>query len=174
MDAKWLAYTGHDATTDLTTRPGWVILGQGAKIQAVSAGDWTIECEVVRRNELAAGFGNEGLLLTNGTASASTIRAVWGMGGDNTLGTARFVFEKFTNGAFTSAYSQQTGRREIPHHYFLRINKTSTTYRVDYAFGMASWTFTTFATTSALGFTPTHFGIHSGSGVSAFNYFLRY
>ena len=173
VDVKWLAYTGNDATVNETTLPGWMYLSvSGMKLQAVPVGDWTIETEVIRSDYLAAAYQNIGLILTNGTTATSATDARWGLGGDNTLGTTRFVFEKFVNNSFSATYSQQAGRREIPQHYFMRINKSGTTYRVDYAFGSRR-SFTTFATTSSLGFTPTHFGL-SGENGTLFNYFLRY
>lgn len=173
LNGKWFAYTGNDAVMSLTTLPGWAYASTGGiKLQAVPGGDWTIEVEIVRPNYLSAGYGGTGLILTNGTTQSSATDARWGLGGDNSLGTLRYNFEKFVNGAWSSNYSQTTGIRDIPQHYFLRINKNGSTYRVDYAFG-SRLTWTTYASTGSLGFTPTHFGFNLETG-SYINYFLRY
>jgi hypothetical protein len=171
LDAKWLAYTSHNASTDLTVISGWAKLtAGGAKLQAVPVGDWTIEVEVLGADYLAGAFGGDGLILTNGTTATSATDARWGIGGDNTLGKWRFVFEKFVNNAFSSTYATTTGLY-LPNHFFLRINKSGTTYRVDWAVSDKTWI--TYTSTGSLGFTPTHFGFRGNSG-AFFNYFLRY
>lgn len=173
LDGKWLAYTGHDATVSLATLLGWIYAsGGGAKLQAVPAGDWTIEGEFIRPNYFTAGYQQHGLILTNGTAAASSTDCRWGLGGDNSLGGLRYTSDKFVNNAYSSTYLNRATRYEIPQHYWLRINKVGTNYRLDYAFGSRrSWT--TALLITSLGFTPTHFGLELGAG-GFVNYFLRY
>jgi len=171
VDAKWLAYTGYDATLSVAAGDGWAAASsEGAKLQAVPGGGWSsIEAEFIAPDYLAAGYGNVGLILTNGTTESSATDARWGIGGDNTLGTKRFVSEKFVNGAFSTTYSQTTGLRYMPQRYRLRIVKDGTDYHFDYAFGDGG-TWTRYYTESTLGFTPSHFGLHMSDG-SKVNYF---
>lgn len=182
LDAKWLAYTGANPTTDLTVLSGWCKLtSSGYKLQAVPAGDWTIECEILLADTTTAIYQNEGLILTNGTTQSSATDARYGIGHNNNLKGFRLEFEKFVNGSFSATYDDFSqsgtggggGTPAILDHMFLRINKTSTTYVVEFSVNGKTWQRQ--ASTSSLGFTPTHFGFGgNASSGNYFNYFLRY
>lgn len=184
LDAKWLAYTGLNPTTSLTALLGWCqITSGGYKLQAVPAGDWTIETEVILGDTTAASYQDAGLILTNGTTLGSATDARFGIGHNNSLLGYRIIFEKFVNGTFNSTYQDNSlggtgggagvgnGAPWPTDYLFMRVNKTSTTYVVEVSTTGRSWQ--RLASTSSLGFTPTHFGLGGSSG-SFFNYFLRY
>jgi hypothetical protein len=171
LNAKWLAYTGNNPTTDLTTLPGWCIFtSAGSKLQAVPAGDWSIETEVIAGDLEANGFQNAGLILTSGTTVGTSSDARLGIGENNSLQSYRIVFEKFVNGVFSTVFSQW-GIVDIVDHMFLKITKSGTTYTVYWSRTGKTWH--RFFQQAGLGFTPTHFGLNGETG-SAFNGFYRY
>lgn len=173
LDSKWLAYTGYDASTDLTVLPGWCkCTSLGYKLQAVPAGDWTIETEIIVADTATGAYQNEGLIMTNGTNSASSTDARYGIGHNNSLKSFRFEFEKFVNNSYSSTYDDYSAAFPPIDHYFLRIVKVGTTYAVEMSSTGKTWHRQ--ASTSSLGFTPTHFGFGTEYGNSYFNYFLRY
>lgn len=173
LDAKWLAYTGANAVTDLTALLGWCkITTAGYKLQAVPAGDWIIETEVIIPSRTTAGFQDVGLILTNGTTATSATDARFGIGMNNSLTDFRLVFEKFVNNAFSALYGTAwTGRGPLD-RLFLRIVKSGTTYGVEWSTTARSWQ--RWNSTSSLGFTPTHFGFGTTEAGSFHNQFLRY
>lgn len=181
LDAKWLAYTGYNATCDLTAILGWAKLtAAGAKLQAVPAGDWTIEAEVLAGIVTgAAATQASGLILTNGTTAGSSTDSRFGFGMDGDYEKSRITWDKFVNGSFSAVYgaagwtgSNVTGP-DIVDKLFLRVVKAGTTYTT-YVAGPETGgkTFRRLYQTSALGFTPTHFGFF-GDVDSYVNYFIR-
>jgi hypothetical protein len=173
LDAKWLAYTGFDATTDLTVLSSWAkFTGAGAKLQAVPVGDWTIETELMFRDSGAASYGIAGMIITSGTTRSSASEAQFAVGQLNSLVNWRVGAHKFINGAFSSSYVDFTGRGHEVTYRFLRIVKASTTYTFEVSVTGKTWH--RFLQTSALGFTPTHFGLFDDTSGTLFNYFVRY
>lgn len=171
LDAKWLAYTGYSLTADLTTLQGWLRAStSGYRLQAVPAGDWTIETEVMLGDLGAAAYQNSGLILTNGTTIGSSTDARFGIGERNNLQDYRIVFEKFVNGAFSSAYTEWGGLNFVD-KLFIRFIKSGTTYYCEISTNGKTWH--RWTSTGSLGFTPTHFGL-GGDQYSMFNSFHRY
>ena len=173
LDAKWLSYTGYDATIDLTTLPGWARFSAGgAKLQAVPAGDWTMECEALCPTLATATHSYVGLVTTSGTDSAASYRTVWEFGMNNSLTSYRFVTERFLNGAFNASINSLTIAFPITVPWFIRVVKSSTTYHFEVSGNGKTWQ--RIHSNSSLGYTPTHFGIEGRSADSYINYFLRY
>ena len=173
LDAKWLSYTGYDAGVDLTTLPGWVrFTSGGAKLQAVPAGDWTMECEVLCPTVAVASHSYVGLVTTNGTDSAASYRTVWEFGMNNSLTSYRFVTERFLNGAFNASINALIIAFPITVPWFIRVVKSGTTYHFEVSGNGKTWQ--RIHSNTTLGYTPTHFGIEGRSADSYINYFLRY
>lgn len=182
LDAKWLAYTGYDATVNLTALPGWCkFTGAGAKLQAVPAGDWTIETELFWPDYPSASFQDSGLIVTNGTTRASATEMRFGIGGNNGATSWRMVHEKFVNGSFSTSYgSNFTGWLPVAGISMkLRLVKSGTNYTAQFSTvgtlsGGESPSWQQWQGAQAAGFTATHFGIVTGDVPCYFNGFYRY
>jgi hypothetical protein len=177
LDGKWAAYSGADATINTTTIPGWASFTvAGAKLQAVPVGDWIAEVEVIIATTTAAGYSDCGIILTNGTTVGSATDCRYGVGMDNAVDAYRIVASKWINNAFSTVYFDWTATDAnepgFTDHLFIRVRKSGTTYDFDISSTGRSWQ--EIGTTGALGFTPTHFGIYSGSAGGHINYFVRY
>jgi hypothetical protein len=173
LDGRWTAY-GTPAN-NVSDKAGWLhVTTGGYYVQAVVAGDYTVQTEVVLADSTTAAYQDSGLILTNGTTIGSATDARFGVGNANALQTFRFVFEKFVNGAFSSTYSTWDGGGGMdpaqPIH--MRIVRSSTTnFYCEVSYD--GWNWHRLFSTGSLGFTPTHFGIGGDAG-SYFNGFYRY
>ncbi len=180
MDAKWANW--NTPTLTLTSLPGWLgIHSDGSYlkgvVQAVPAGDWYIETEVIWGTETAAFWGAQGLFLTNSATASSSLAATITSGGRTSVGLGRMNCTKFTNASYTSNYLEVLSATLAQDHQFFRIRKSGTTYYFYHSTTGKTWSFFYSASAATLGFTPTHFGLCtlSASGqYSFFNYFARY
>jgi len=175
LDAKWLSYTGFDATPSFGLIDSWVEITDGAKLQAVPAGDWTIACEVLHGDHESSGYSSAGLILTNGTAAGASTDYRFAIGAENSLVNWRIVLDKFVNNAYISTPTSFTGQDGGHHRRFLRVTKSGTTYGFWVSDNRFVWTL---IRTGTIDITPTHVGIFSDlSGTptngSLFNWFVR-
>lgn len=174
LAAKWLAYTGFDATTDLTTIPGWCSLtANGSKVQPVPAGDWTVEVELLHPDSPTAAYTSEGIMLADSANGTTGKSARFGYGRENSLTIWRYVIDLFNAGP-TYASTPQSLINQPFHaagYTFLRVVKVGTSYHLEASATGKRWH--RVHTNSAIGFVPTHFGFFGEAG-AAFNYFLRY
>lgn len=176
LDGKWTHVNG-SAPTFPTDMSGWIFIPSGAGIQqAVPAGDWIIETEVITDTWTAPGFSKSGLYLSNSSTITGNQRHFF-VGTQNSVTTSQAAtLQSHTNGSSVAnifvtsiSVSPEQGR------WFLRITKSGTTYTCDVSDTGKAWYRVN--STSSLGITPTHFGLccfnSSGAG-GYFNYFLRY
>lgn len=170
LDSKWTGW--NSPTLDWTTMPGWIGVGGGecGITQAVPAGDWIIDTEVLIYTTTNTTSNDAGFLLSTTQNAASSTGAHFLIFRDGT-GTVSWQFQKITNNSFTSQYtgSPQTGFHSLLNNFFMRIQKSSTTYTCSFSSNGKQY-FRVLQET-ALGFTPSFFGFRTGGAF--FNYFVR-
>lgn len=176
LNAKWLAYTGDDATPAFGTPDSWVRFLSGSKLQALPAGDWTIATEVIHGDHPAAAYTSCGLILTTGTTYGTSSAWKYGVGFDNSLTTLRLVIDKYVNGTYSSTPNTVGGFHPGSLRWYLRIAKVGSNYTFSYSNNRFTWV--VLRASSTIDITPTHFGIHATLHASAvtgamFNYFVR-
>jgi hypothetical protein len=176
LDGRWTSY-GSPAN-NVSDKAGWLhVTTGGYYVQAVAAGDYTIETEVIVAGQTAAGYQDSGLILTNGTTMGSATDIRLGVGHQNSLTRFRFVYEKFVNGSFSATIGEWNASNEQlgpgpADRVFIRCRRTSTTnFTMDFSYD--GWNWHQLFTSGSIGFTPTHFGIGGDAG-SYFNSFHRY
>lgn len=175
LAAKWLSFGA--PTLSLTALSGWL---RGTSfdgtlsgvIQAVPAGDWTIETEALWEDG-AIVWSGVGLIMTNGTNKASSIATSFTSGGRNSAGLERQNVSKFVNGNYNLNHVEvlTTGLGRC--HRFYKIIKIGTTYYFYASDNRIAWQYFYSASAGTLGYTPTHFGL-GGISNGYWNYLLRY
>jgi hypothetical protein len=177
LAAKWIPFG--TASNSLTDLQGWIQLnGDGAGyIQAISgSGNWSIEGEFLLPS-LASGSGYyaSGLIVSSGSAKASSTYMVLTFGENNNLDAYILQSQKFVNGVYSSAYKGTAATYTMSDQIFLKITKSGTNYEVLWA-NNPSGNFRRYFLITSLGFTPAYFGIISNSTTANTycNYFLRY
>jgi hypothetical protein len=178
LDAKWGDWG--TPTTNLSDMEGWLKVTNddyGGVVQAVPAGDWTIEGEFLLSDLSAAAYAQAGLLLTDSATRTGSANSAFAWAGvNNSLTQTGYGFQKRLDDAFVSTYFEAlwTTPPGGALHFGLRVTKSGSTFSVFYSSGdnLKTWAFV--GSTGALGFTPTHFGLAWNLSAGGFcNYFVR-
>lgn len=182
LDPKWGAYSGSTADWNTTDLQGWAHMNVTNRqlVQAVPAGSWTIECEVMGGPTDAAAFGSDGLIVSNAATQTTSTDMRLGFGYDNSLRNFRVVWENWINGAYNSAYAGTTptapwGSIPVPMGgpFFLQLQWDSgaAKFYSRWSVNGRTWVALTLGQPVAPGFTPSYFGIFGGVTGAYFNYF---
>ena len=157
LDAKWTT-TNFSSLTSHTVDYGKLNLYSnaglgrvlGGVMQAIPAGDFTITTKATF--VVGSAYSLVSLCLADGVTVGSGNQLLWMM--DN----QRYIYVyTWTNYNAISSPVQYTG---VPLTVkYLRISRASTTYTFQYSIDNITWT--TYYSSSSLGFTPTHFGLES-------------
>ena len=170
VDSKWTANGG---TWSISSSPtGWIAATGGYLVQPVSAGDWTIETEVMAPASSASEYTGVGMFFsTSATPSTAGNTRTFFIGREQSgLTVFRLGGDNLTNGAFSSQIFSSTSFVWLSAlHCFMRIVRASSTvYRFEVSNTGYNWQAVVSFNPSI---TPTHFGLY---GKGWYNGFYRY
>lgn len=176
INAKWT----QRGTWTIGTLPGWVrCAGSGYLVQAVPAGDWTIETELIIPQSTTSEYTAAGLFISTSSTpdTAGTTRVMF-VGRNNSIRQWRIGGDNLVSGAYNSQIFTDGSATWLPlAHCFVRIVRASST-SYQFEVSMTGWNdWQAVYTGWNPGITVAYFGLYasgSGSNPVQFNGFYRY